>query len=158
MNLNFLSICLLKTTFAKVNTVIVILFYSGNWKPALLLDATGRQDQVDCFSPDQFKEAYWSCSLTWQNQLYIFGGQSRKQQIKILSDRSLQVVGYLKFDRKFGACTNLANKKVYLCFNNVQSDYKRCRWSREPLGSFEEATLATYDHKQSRISSSDGKL
>ena len=128
------------------------------WKPALLLDATGRQDQLDCFSHDQNAEADESCSLTWQNQLYVFGGDSNKRQISRLSGYRLHVVGALPFDHRLGACANFANKKLFLCFNDASSDWKRCRWSREPLGSFAEATFATYDHRAARISSSDGKL
>ena len=170
-----MSTCLLKTTFAKVKSVLVLgkrLTASnkrnGEWLPALLLDSTGRQDQVACFSPDQNAEAYNSCSLTWRNNFFVFGGFLNERKISRLSGTNLKVVGSLPFDHKRGACTNLAGKKVFLCFNDwilvndgldsTESDWKRCRWSREPLGTFEQASLANYDHRGTRISSSNGKV
>merc|ERR1712176_1093984 len=71
----------------------------------------------------------------------------------------LEVIGSLPFDHDFGACTNFADQKIFLCFNSLSSsDYNKCRWSREPLGTFEQATLTSYDHRQTRVSSSNGDV
>ena len=106
-------------------------------------------------------QVYWSCSLTWRNELFVFGGIPNRRQISKLVKYSLKVIGSLSFDHKYGSCTNLANKKLFLCFNsdfNSQSDYKKCRWTDEPLGVFEDAALTTYNHNRgSRVSSSEGK-
>ena len=144
------------TSLAQNKTVLVLNSWNG-WKPALLLDATGRQDELDCFSHDENAEAYQSCSLTWQNQLHIFGGNSNRRQISRLSGYRLEFIGSLPFDHHLGACTNFADQKIFLCFN-YYIGFKTCRWSREPLGTFEQATLASYDHRETRISSSNGKL
>ena len=129
--------------------------YSG-WKPAVLVDSTGRQDKLECFTHDKDSEVYRSCSVTWNNELYIFGGAHNKRQISKLVRYKLQVIGNLPFDFQFGGCTTMASGKLFLCFSLY--DYKRCQWSTEPLGHFYNSTLAFHYHDSIRISSSECKL
>ena len=132
--------------------------YPSSWKPEILLDSNGRQDALGCFTHDQNAEAGCSCSVTWKNQLFIFGGDKNKRQISKLVGYNLKVIGSLPFDHEWATCTNMADKKLFLCFNSVSSDAKKCRWTNEPLGDFEQATLANYYHHRTRISSSEGKF
>ena len=129
-----------------------------SWKQALLLDSSGRKDVLECFKHGQKTQAYHSCSLTWNNEFFIFGGYDYKRQISKLSGYHLKNVGSLKFDHNYGTCANMANKKLFLCFNDDSIDHKKCRWASDPLGPFFQATLATHKHHMSRISSSNGKL
>ena len=115
--------------------------------------------ELSCFTHDQDSEVMFSCSISWENQLFIFGGSSNKRQISKLIGYHLNVIGSLPFDHNYATCTNMANKKLFLCFNSASSsDYKKCRWTDEPLGNFEEVTSASYNHDRARISSSEGEF
>ena len=152
------------TSLARNKTVLVLNSRNG-WKPALIVDSNGRQDELGCFAHDQNAEVLRACSVTWQNEFYIFGGELNNRQISKLIGYNLKVVGSLAFDHYWATCTNMANRKLFLCFNVASkliphsSDDKRCRWTNEPLGDFQQATLARYEHGGgARISSSKGNL
>ena len=145
------------TTAVAQNKTILVLNSLNGWQPALLVDSNGRQDQLGCFSHDETAEAKFACSVSWQNEFYIFGGLSNRRQISKLVRYNLKVIGSLPFDHYLATCTNMANRKLFLCFNSASSDYKKCRWTNEPLGIFYQATLSSYDHDRARISSSQGK-
>ena len=131
--------------------------YSGVWiGMALLIDSNGRQEELGCFVHDDNTEASCSCSLVWNNQLYIYGGVNFKRQISKLSQYRLQRVGDLPFGFFTGACTNMAGRKLFLCFDYYNK--KQCFWSENPLGDFQNITLASYAHAATRISSSECKL
>ena len=49
---------------------------NGVWKPAVLISEAGSQEELTCFEKDDNSGAYWSCSVNWENQLHIFGGQA----------------------------------------------------------------------------------
>ena len=67
--------------------------------------------------------------------------------------------GQLEFDHSYGACTNMADQFVYLCFNvDTSSDYKKCRKSSSPTGNYDEISLTTHDHHFTRIASSSRKI
>ena len=77
---------------------------------------------------DQDTSAGGSCSLVWENQFYIFGGNldSTKTQISKLDGCMVKRTGDLDFDFESGACTNFNNQQVYLCF--PQGQEKQCRF------------------------------
>ena len=136
------------------NQTVLALNNNAGWQAALI-DSNGRQEKLGCFVPDLVSEAHQSCGLTWENNMYIFGGKFNKRQISRLNRYKLQSIGRLPFDFKNGACTNMADQKFFLCFD--YNDDRRCHWSTEPLGSFNDVPLASYNHKQIRISSSECK-
>ena len=150
------------TAIAKNKTVLVLNSYDNGdkwWKPAVLLDSAGRQDELGCFLPDQNTESGCSCSVTWENQLFVFGGCTKKRQISKLVGYNLKAIGSLPFDHWWATCTNMANKKLFLCFNDNSYDTRKCRWTDEPLGDFQQVSLSKYDHQRgSRISSMAGKF
>ena len=78
----------------------------------------------------------------------------------ILVGYNLEVVESLPFDHFWATCTNMANSKIFLCFNRKSSlDWKKCRWTGDQLGDFTQTTLSSYNHDRgSRISSSESKL
>ena len=108
------------------------------------------------FQPDT--EVDMSCSITWQNELFVFGGARMKRQISKLVGCSLTNVGQLSFDHKYGACSNVANRMLYLCFNSDYGDEKKCRFASSPNDEFEEISDSSYEHEFTRIGSSDRKL
>ena len=126
----------------------------------MLLNTTGEQRELTCFERDDKTQAYYSCSINWNNQFFIFGGRSEaKRQISRLTGHKLERVGSLKFDHIRGSCSVMAKKTIFLCFNSQTSnDYKRCRQSTGPLEQFSEVPLSKYYHRHTRTSCSDSKL
>ena len=68
------------TVSASKRTVLVLNGVSemGYWEPAMLIDSSERKEELGCFSPDDNTEAFHSCSLVWNNQLYIYGGENNR--------------------------------------------------------------------------------
>ena len=134
------------------NKTVLVLSSLLWWNPPLLIDSSGRQEELDCFSHEAYTEGYKSCSLVWNNHLYIFGGHLQKRQISKLNQYRLRRIGSLPFDLQDGSCTNMADRKLFLCFH--KHDPKRCYWSVRPLGNFQSVKLASYNHSLIKISSS----
>ena len=95
--------------------------------------------------------------MTWQNELYIFGGGSKKRQISKLVGCELTLIGLLGFNHARGACANVADAKLYLCFNAANSgDDNKCRVALSPTGIFKEINRSNFDHRETRIAASKG--
>ena len=125
----------------------------------VLTNADGREDKDFNFEIDEEAEVNYSCSLTWQNELYVFGGLKKKTQISKVTSCRLAPIGQLKFSHLYGDCVNVAGNAVVLCFNSPASgDYKKCRMASSPTGAFSEMTLSQYEHKWTRIATNDGKF
>ena len=138
--------------------ILVLNGYDG-WKPAMLLSSAGEQKELACFERDDTTEAFQSCSINWNNQLFIFGGRSDKRQISQLTGHKLEKVGSLDFDLFNGACSVMNNRLIYLCFNTAEStDYRRCRRATGPLEQFSQVPLSIHDHTSIGTSCSDCKL
>ena len=123
----------------------------------MLVNLAGGQEELTCFEREGATEASGSCSINWQNELFIFGGAVEKRQITKLSGQKLKRVGELDFDLKFGACSVMGNE-LFLCFNYVPADTRRCRRSTGPLDQFSEVALSTHGHRFIQISCSDSKF
>ena len=137
---------------------ILVLNSFRTWKPAMLLNSEGELKELTCFERDDTVEALYSCSINWNNQLFIFGGGSSGRQISRLTGHKLERVGTLSFYQSNGGCSVMNNKFIYLCFNHAYTDHKRCRRSTGPLEQFSQVALSTHDHSQARTSCSDCKL
>ena len=108
---------------------------------------------------DENTEVFWSCSVTWRNHFYVFGGYSETRQISKVTGCKLTSIGTLAFDHHYAGCSIVGEDIIYLCFNgNNADDYKKCRSAAEPLGNFTEVPLSNYQHKDIRIASSFSKL
>ena len=150
------------------NTTILVLYSDppNGWSPAMLTNSAGEQEELTCFERDDKTYVYNSCFVTWNNQLFVFGGYMDNQQISRLTGHKLQRVGNLTFDHEVGACSVMANQYIFLCFSpepfvsNGQNleHYKLCRRSTGPLEQFSEQSLSKYDHHGVPTSSSDSKL
>ena len=137
---------------------VLVLNSNGGWKDALLFNSDGEQQKVTCFERDDKTEAFLSCSVNWNNQLFIFGGKKEKRQISRLTGHKLEKVQSLDFDHKQGACSVMASKFIFLCFNTADSnDLKRCRRSTGPLEPFEPVSLSNHNHGIAQTSCSDSK-
>ena len=154
----FLS-TLKQTTPSSERKTVLVLNTNGGWKAPVLVDAEGRQDGniVMLFGKDT--EVHASCSLSWRNQFFVFGGWSQKRQISQLVGCELSRVGTLDFDHSYGGCTNVADDQLYLCFNIGDSvDYKKCRVASDPMGNFTEVSQSAFEHRVTRVASSNSKF
>ena len=102
------------------NEVLVLnrISDSGDFRPAIVIDSVGDQEELSCFKRDSKTQARGSCSIIWQNQMIVFGGRNQKQQISRLDDFRLNRIGSLAFDHHYGACS-VMNGQIYLCFGRL---------------------------------------
>ena len=103
-------------------------------------------------------EVEHSCSITWRGEFYVFGGSTHTTQISKLSGCALERIGTLAFQHSWGACANVNEESVYLCFNVGSADSKKCRVSISPTGQYTEVTLSLFEHNQVQIGSSPGNF
>ena len=96
---------------------VLVLNSRNGWKQAVLIDTKGNNDELTCFERDPRTEAYNSCSINWQNQVIIFGGDKEKRQISRLDGLKLKRIGSLDFNHNKGACS-VMNEKIHLCFSS----------------------------------------
>lgn len=140
--------------------IVIFLGITTNLKQALLIDLNGRQDELDCFSYDDMTELEQSCTLTWHNKFFVFGGYDNKRQISKVEDTKLTLIGSLDFDHNSLACDvmpRLGPDKIFLCFSS-ENDNRRCRVALDPLGPFSEIQSSTYEHTGVDVACSNCKL
>ena len=80
----------------------------------------------------------YSCSVTWQNRMIVYGGWGEYQyQISEVNDCTLKMIGKLPFIHLYGSCT-VADQQIYLCFSQFPSETagKLCYQTSDPLGKF----------------------
>lgn len=139
----------------KNETILVLNSSRNGWKPAMLINIEGEQEELACFERDQNTEAHDACSIKWRNQMHIFGGFGMKRQISKLNGFKLEGIGRLSFGHKSGTCSVMNDQYIYLCFNS--DDNKRCRQSTGPLETFSDVSLSNHDHRLTQTSCSDSK-
>ena len=133
------------------------------YKAPVITDANGLQDLNVTVTFDENTAIYSSCTMTFMNEFYVFGGNSAysgdRRQISKLVGCQLQRIGTLEFDHDRGACANVNDNKIYLCFNNnsLYNDSKRCMIASTPEGQYSEAALTEYEHRQTSIAASSSK-
>ena len=106
---------------------------------------------------DDDTEVVYSCSITWHNELYVFGGSSMKTQISRVNNCHLERVGNLEFDHSRGDCVNVADERIYLCFGRYEES-DLCRVGSTPLGHFTVITPSNHKHARTRIATNNGNL
>ena len=86
------------TAPAKKDSLIVLNRGHWNWKPPMLIKTGEKQLELkkECFDWDYNTDARWTCSITWQNQFYVFGGWNVKRQISRVTNRGIKIVGQLR--------------------------------------------------------------
>ena len=132
--------------------IVVVMKISNTWIKALLLDAHGRRDEVDCFSYTESAEVDASCGLTFRNNFYIYGGRDKKRQISQIIGQELTVIGNLTSDFYFGACTTMADQ-IFLCF--AVEEPRKCIMASDALITDFTEMVSNHPHSRTRVSSSD---
>ena len=140
------------TTSVVINTDILILYSYG---VPVLTNASGKDNRDVNFVIDDDVEVDASCSLTWRGEHFVFGGENKRNQIAKIIGCELKNVGELPFEHRYGGCANMADNRVYLCFDFYSS--KKCRVANSPLGQFEETTQSYESHRNTRIAASESK-
>ena len=103
-------------------------------------------------------EVNFSCGLTYRGEHFVFGGSTKTTQIAKIDGCQLKPIGQLAFQYYRGACANVAEEQVYLCFNaNSWTDHKKCRKAPSPLSEFEETQESAVEHTSTRIAASQSK-
>ena len=147
------------TVTLPVNPSVLVLNTHGS--QPLITNAAGKIEYggIDFdFTYGPQTEVYYSCSIVWHGQLYLFGGDREKNQISTLNGCFLERVGSLSFHHYQGACTTVHDQTIFLCFNNESGDYKKCRKSTRPTGLFLDVEETYKSHRQTRIAASAGRL
>ena len=122
---------------------------------SILTDETGRHDSLFILLQNENTSTYGACSITWRNELYVFGGHGEfRRQVSKLDGCTLTRIKSLDFDHDFGACANSNDDLVYLCFNNAPNDYGRCRFASDPTNTFRDTNTTFSDHRLTQIASS----
>ena len=134
---------------SKATVLVLGPYYSQH----LLVDANGRHDTVLL----GYSDVYLSCSVTYRGKFYIFGGsEQNSRQIIEVKGCSLSRIGTLDFDHYIGACSNVDDRQIYLCFD--EKDTKQCRSAVEPLGTFTKIEQSSYGHSTIRTAASPSSL
>ena len=135
---------------------MVLSTYTRKHLP-LLTNSQGREDYDIEFHYGDGTEVISSCSLTWKGEFYVFGGSSKRRQISKLDGCELKQIGQLESLFVSGACATVAEEN--LCFSVYPDDveWRKCRVSSSPTGSFETVASSSYDHDMTRIAASESK-
>ena len=70
-------------------------------------------------------EVYHSCSIVWRDEMFVFGGDKKKHQISKVENCQLKLVGQLSMVMDLGACTNVGNELVFICFHDTNDSSTR---------------------------------
>ena len=127
-------------------------------KRAYSINLRGDYQKLD-FEFENNTQVFYSCSLQWKNQYYVFGGdfiEGDPTQISMVNGNRLERKGTLDFDFIFGGCTVLNKQTVVLCFGS-RTEHDLCLQSNNPLGTFTKLPKSKYRHLYTRIASFDGK-
>ena len=129
-------------------------------KQALSINPNGGHVKLDFNFPGN-AEIYMSCSLVFENIMYVFGGGKEARQISQVSlskGCGIERIGDLPFSFDTGACTVIKDEEIMLCFS-LQNEGRICRVDKKPTGSFDKiSSESNYYHYQSSIASIEGKF
>ena len=148
-----------QTTLVDVKTSVLVLSTSDRTNPPVITDANGRFDTNNfLFMYGENTWAHYSCSLTFRNQFYLFGGdQGYTRQISRLNGCSIERIGSLDFESSWGGCANVNDDRIYLCFSRDKDDYRTCRYAVDPVGEFTIAEQSLHPHQGIRIAASESE-
>ena len=107
------------------------------------------------FSFPSDTEVYISCSLIFNNRMFVFGGWNEKRQISRVSGCNLVRIGNLGFDFCSGGCT-IFKSQILLCFDWQSSEGRVCRVASSPTTSFSKIPESNYHHYSTKIATNGG--
>ena len=128
-------------------------------KQALSIYPHGGHVKMDFNIPGNV-EIYQSCSLVFQDKMYVFGGNQKHRQIAEVSLKcGIDRLGDLPFDFVNGACTVIKDDEIMLCFDFKELDQGRvCRIDKSPTGSLDKINKdSNFTHYRARIAANDGE-
>ena len=143
-------------TLAQSPTSILILNTEYSSNPPVITDTLGAVELLFEFEMNIDTEVYNSCSLTFKGKFYVFGGSRKRTQISQINKCKLERIGSLQFSFFYGACTNVNDMELYLCFDLYNN--KMCRKSIDPLGPFTLISDSISTHSGTRIANDGGEL
>ena len=98
----------------------------------MITDQNGDEDWNMFFLYGNGTEVYHSCSIVWNNEMFVLGGETEKRQISKIYQCELKRIGDLSFEHDNGGCT-VALQSIILCFGD--SDANQCYQSHKgPTG------------------------
>lgn len=151
-----ISIADARSNSTQSQPAVLILNTAEPTNKAILTDTASGSVINVTFAFGNGTEAYRSCSITWHNEMYVFGGSNYSRQISMIKKCALERIGQLNFEHYSAACSSSDNH-VYLCFNgHSHSDGTKCRVADNPLGNFIDMPESSFDHRWTRIASNSG--
>ena len=128
------------------------------WKEeqSVILDGYNQYKQPD-FSYSIDTEVEHSCSIVWNNEMYVFGGLSKVNQISKVENCQLNLIGQLNFRMHKGACTKFRSS-ILVCFPEADNEAtcRKCLRADSPLETFQAVKDSTHCHKSTRIANDGG--
>ena len=130
-------------------------------EPAILINTVLNYRQtLDCFTTEYSMTvsdypSRSSCSITWKNKLYIFGGVHMTKIARLDGYRLKFLAKDLGFKHVEGACSVMNNKFIFLCFDNEQ--LQTCRRATDPLANFDKIALSKNHHYIAATTASTSK-
>ena len=142
-------------SWQNATSLLTLHWYDQSTEPLVI--QTSDDYRRAAFDVPASAQIHYSCSLTWRNEMFIFGGEDQPRQINQIQGCGLERVGTLAFDHDGGGCVS-SNEHIYLCFS-WEGDERLCRRSNGPLGQFEEEPARTeYSHTLTGLAASDSKF
>ena len=127
----------------------------------VMTNAAGDVDHDFYFTIDNDVDVYHSCSLTWQNEFYVYGGDITTTHVSKLNACRLERVGELAYNLNHVACASVSDERIYLCFDydniNNSDTANKCRVGSSPVGQFNEVTPSRHYHRDTRIAANNGE-
>ena len=82
----------------------------------VITDSTGKVDTDFNFEFGENTSVYYSCSIKYKNEFFIFGGNygDERRQISKISGCQLEQIGALDFDHYYGTCTDVNDMRILL--------------------------------------------
>ena len=127
----------------------------GN-KQAVLVDMAGGFTNLT-FSFASDTEVYNSCSLLFNDKMFVFGGLDEKRQISQVKNCGLKRIASLDFDFDRGTCALTQSSTIILCFAWSNYEGQVCRIADSPTASFTKLQESNYYHYMTKIASNGGK-
>lgn len=127
-----------------------------------MIDSTGGHKIADFQFGDK-TEVNNACSVLWKSRMFVYGGLWQSNQISEVKGCGLTHIDTLSFNFMSGACANMNDELVFLCFASKEG--KLCRADSDPLHFRKwrsqwttKIDESTYDHYETSIAATTGEL
>ena len=102
-----------------------MVLYANSKKPHLksfLIDFDAVVNPMFNFEMGPNTNVDQSCSLVFQDKMYVLGSEDEKYQIAEVTDCGLKRIGDLSFRFVSGSCTNMNDEFIVMCFDLYDQD------------------------------------